>query len=85
MLLVRPVMVHEVAVIGSFEDGVNCVHDPAAPWLLEYFTTYFVITEPPVLAGAAHFTARLVLPLVASTDVGGPGNPGMAGVEFADG
>ena len=29
--LVRPVTVHEVAVIGSLGDGKNRVHDPAAP------------------------------------------------------
>ena len=34
--LVRPVTVHEVAVIG--EPVLNCVHDPATPPLLEYCT-----------------------------------------------
>ena len=29
-----------------------------------------MIAEPPVLAGAAHVTARLALPLTATTDVG---------------
>ena len=84
MPLVRPVTVHEVAVIG--EPGSYRVHDPATPLLLEYFTTYSVIAEPPVLTGAVHVTARLVLPLVATTDVGLPGTvaAGVAGAEFAD-
>jgi hypothetical protein len=81
--LVRPVTVHEVAVIG--EPGIYRVHDPAPPLLLEYFTTYSVIAKPPVLAGTAHVTARLVLPLTATTDVGLPGTvAGVAGAEFAE-
>ena len=44
-----------------------------------------MIAEPPVLAGATHVTARLVLPLVATTDVGLPGTvAGVAGAELAD-
>ncbi len=84
--LVRPVTVHEVAVIG--EPGLYRVHEPAAPLLLEYFTRYSVIFEPPLLAGATHVTPRLALPLVATTDVGLPGTvaaAGVAGAEFADG
>ena len=84
--LVRPVTVHEVAVIG--EPGLYRVHDPAAPLLLEYFTRYSVIFEPPLLAGATHVTARLALPLMATTDVGLLGTvagAGVTGAEFADG
>ena len=66
--LVRPVTVHEVAVIGEL--GIYRVHDPATPPLLEYFTRYSVIAEPPLLAGATHVTASWVLPLTATTDVG---------------
>ena len=77
MPLVRPVTVHEEAVIGRLGDGTNCVHDPRPPPLLEYFTTYLVIADPPVLAGIAHVTARLVLPLVATTDVGLSGTVAM--------
>ncbi len=86
MPLVRLVTVHEVAVIGSLGDGKNRVHDPATPLLLEYFTKYSVIFDPPVFAGATHVTARLALPLVATTDVGAPGTvaAGVAGAEFAD-
>ena len=80
--LVRPVTVHERAVIG--EPGIYRVHDPAAPLLLEYFTRYSVIFEPPLLAGATHVTARLVLPLTATTDVGLLGTvAGVAGAEVA--
>ena len=61
---------HEEAVMSSLGDGTNCVHDPRAPPLLEYFTTYLAIAEPPSLTGATHVTASWVLPLVASTDVG---------------
>ena len=68
--MVRPVTVHARAVIGSLGDGKNRVHDPATPPLFEYFTTYSVIFEPPLLAGATHITPRLALPLVAATDVG---------------
>ena len=82
--LVKPVTVHEVAVIG--EPGLYRVHDPAAPLLLEYFTIYSMIFEPPLLAGATHVTARLALPLVATTDVGLLGTvAGVAGAEIADG
>ena len=80
--LVRPATVHEVAVdTGS----VKFFH--VAPLLLEYFTRYSVIAEPPVFAGAVHVTASWVLPLVATTDVGLPGTvaAGVAGAEFADG
>ena len=85
MPLVRPVTVHEVAVIG--EPGLYRVHDPATPLLPEYFTRYSVIGDPPVLAGAVHVTARLALPLTATTDVGLSGTvaAGVAGAEFADG
>ena len=45
-----------------------------------------MIAEPPVLAGAVHVTARLVLPLTATTDVGLLGTvAGVAGAELADG
>ena len=45
-----------------------------------------MIFEPPSLAGATHVTPRLVLPLVATTDVGLSGTvAGVAGAEFADG
>ena len=82
--LVRPVTVHAVAVIGEL--GLYRVHDPATPLLLEYFTRYSVIAEPPVFAGAVHVTARPALPLVATTDVGLSGTEaGVAGAEFADG
>ena len=84
--LVRPVTVHEVAVIS--EPGLYRVHDPAAPLLLEYFTRYSVIFEPPLLAGATHVTARLALPPMATTDVGLLGTvagAGVTGAEFADG
>ncbi len=64
----RPVTVHEVAVIGEL--GLNRVHDPATPLLLEYFNRYSVIAEPPVLAGAAHVTSSCVLRLTATTAVG---------------
>ena len=85
MPLVRPVTVHEVAVIG--EPGLYRVHDPATPPLLEYFTRYWVIADPPVFAGAVHETARLALPLTATTAVGLPGTvaAGVAGAELADG
>ena len=81
--LVRPVTVHEVAVIGEL--GLYRVHE--APLLLEYFTIYSMIFEPPSLAGATHVTPRLALPLVATTDVGlsGTVTAGVAGAEFADG
>jgi len=82
--LVRPVTVHEVAVIGSVGDGKNRVHDPAPPPLLEYFTIYSVIAEPPVLAGATHVTASWVLPLVATTDVGLPGTTAKIPIEFCE-
>ena len=81
--LVRPVTVHAVAVIGKA--GLYRVQ--LAPLLLEYFTRYSVIAEPPVLAGATHVTARLALPLKAKTDVGALGTvaAGVAGAELADG
>ncbi len=66
--LVRPVTVHEVAVMTVVLP--HRVHDPATPLLLEYFTRYSVIAEPPVLAGAAHVTASWAVPLTATTDVG---------------
>ena len=46
-----------------------------------------MIAEPPVLAGAVHETARLALPLTATTAVGLPGTmaAGVAGAELADG
>ena len=84
--LVRPVTVHEVAVIGEL--GLYRVHDPATPLLLEYFTRYSVIAAPPVFAGAVHVTARLALPLTATTDVGLPGTvaaAGVAGKKLVDG
>ena len=68
MPLGRSVTVHEVAVIG--EPVLYRVHDPATPLLLEYFTRYSVIFDPPVLAGAAHVTASWVLPRTATTAVG---------------
>ena len=64
---------HERAVIGSPEDEKNRVHAPATPLLLEYFTKYSVIGDPPVLAGAAHVTASWALPITATTDVGALG------------
>ena len=79
--LVRPVTVHEVAVIG--EPGLYRVHDPAAPLLLEYFTIYSMIFEPPLLAGATHVTPRLKLALVATTDVGLPGRVAAAGADVS--
>ena len=82
--LVRPVTVHDVAVIGEL--GLYRVH--AAPLFLEYFTRYSVIFEPPLLAGATHVTARLALPPMATTDVGLLGTvagAGVTGAEFADG
>jgi len=74
--------VHEVAVIG--EPVLNRVHDPATPLLLEYFTRYSVIFDPPVLAGAAHVTASWVLPRTATTPVGLPGTvaAGVTGAEY---
>ena len=44
-----------------------------------------VIADPPLLAGATHVTARLALPLVATTDVGtlGTVTAGVAGAELA--
>ena len=69
--------VHEVAVIG--EPVLNRVHDPATPLLLEYFTRYSVIFEPPALAGAFHVTASWVLPRTATTPVGLPGTVAAAG------
>ncbi len=68
MPLGRSVTVHEVAVIG--EPVLYRVHDPATPLLLEYFTRYSVIFDPPVLAGAVHVTASWVLPRTATTAVG---------------
>ena len=63
---------------------MNVVH--VEPPLLEYLTTYSVIGEPPVLAGAAHETARLALPLTATMAVGLPGTvAGVASAEFTDG
>ena len=45
-----------------------------------------MIGDPPVLAEATHVTARLALPLTATTDVGLLGTvAGVAGAEFADG
>ena len=84
--MVRPVTVHEEAVMSRLGDGTNCVHDPRPPPLLEYFTTYLVIADPPVLAGIAHVTASWALPLVATTDVGLSGTvaAGVAGAELAD-
>ena len=64
--LAKPVTVHDVAVIGEL--GLYRVHE--APLLLEYFTIYWMIFESPSLAGATHVTPKLVLPLVATTDVG---------------
>ena len=77
--LVRPVTVHEVAVIGEL--GLYRVHE--APLLLEYFTIYSMIFEPPLLAGATHVTARLALPRVATTDVGLPGRVAAAGADVS--
>ena len=81
----RPVTVHGDAAMTVVLP--HRVHDPATPLLLEYFTKYSVIADPPVLAGADHVTASWVLPLVATTDVGAPGTvaAGVAGAEFADG
>jgi hypothetical protein len=80
--LARPVTVHGDAVIG--EPGLYRVHDPATPPLLEYFTIYSVIAEPPVFAGATHVTASWVLPLVATTDVGLPGTTAKIPIEFCE-
>ena len=45
-----------------------------------------MIFEPPLLAGATHVTARLALPLVATTAVGLPGTvAGVTVAELADG
>jgi len=52
--------------------------------LLEYFTRYSVIADPPVLVGATHVTARLVLPLVATTDVGALGTTAKMPIEFCE-
>ena len=79
--MVRPVTVHEVAVMTVVLP--HRIH--VAPLSLEYFTKDSVIGDPPLLAGAAHVTPRLALPLVATTDVGLPGNPGLAGAELSDG
>ncbi len=81
--LVRPVTVHEVAVMSVLFP--HLVH--VEPLLIEYFTRYSVIAEPPVLAGAVHVTASWALPLVATTDVGLSGTvaAGVAGAEFTDG
>jgi hypothetical protein len=83
--LVRPVTEQERAVIGSLGDGKYRVHDPATPPLLEYFTRYSVIGDPPLLAGATHVTANWALPLTATTDVGAPGTvAGVTGAELTD-
>ena len=79
--LVRPVTVHEVAVIGTTGDGKNRFQ--LAPLLFEYFTRYSAIGEPPVLAGAAHVTASWALPLTATTAVGLPGTDRMP-IEFCE-
>ena len=76
----RPVTVHEVAVIGEL--GLNRVHDPATPLLLEYFTRYSVISELPVLPGAAHVTSSCVLRLMATTAVGLLGTADSIPIEF---
>ena len=86
MPLVRPVIVYEVAVIRGAEDGgIDLCH--VSPLLLEYLMIYSAIAEPPVFAGAVHVTARLALPLVATTAVGllGTVARGVVGAEFADG
>ena len=75
---------HEEAVMSSLGDGTNCVHDPRAPPLLEYFTTYLAIAELPGLAGIVHVTARLALPLVATTDVGLLGTTARIPIEFCE-
>ena len=80
--MVRPVTVHEVAVIG--EPGLYRFHDPAAPLLLEYFTRYSMIFGPPLLAGATHVTPRLALALVATTDVGLSGTVADVSVTVAE-
>ncbi len=81
--MVRLVTMTEVAVDA---DRTNVVHVFTVPVLLEYFTRYSVIGEPPVLAGVAHETARLALPRTATTAVGILGTvAGVAGAEFADG
>ena len=82
MPLVRPVTVHGDAVIGSLGDGKNRVQ--LAPLLLEYFTRYSVTADPPSLAGAAHVTARLALPLVATTDVGALGTTAKIPIVFCE-
>ncbi len=82
MPLGRPVTVHEVAVIG--EPVLNRVHDPATPLLLEYFTRYSVIFDPPVLAGAVHVTASWVLPLVPTTNVGALGTAARIPIVFCE-
>ncbi len=82
MPLGRSVTVHEVAVIG--EPVLYRVHDPATPLLLEYFTRYSVIFDPPVLAGAVHVTATWVLPRTATTAVGLPGTVAAACVTGAE-
>ena len=73
---------HEVAVIG--EPVLNRFHDPATPLLLETFTRYSVIFEPPVLAGAVHVTASWLLPLVATTDVGALGTTARIPIVFCE-
>ena len=83
--MIRPVTVHGDAAMTVVLP--HRVHDPATPPLLEYFTRYWVIADPPVFAGAVHETARLALPLTATTAVGLPGTvaAGVAGAELADG
>ena len=80
--LVRPVTVHGDAAMTVVLP--HRVHDPATPLLLEYFTTYSVITEPPVLTGTPHVTPRLALPLVATTDVGLLGTVDRMPIEFCE-
>ncbi len=43
-----------------------------------------MIAEPPVLAGAAHVTARLALRLTATTDVGLPGTVDRMPIVFCE-
>ena len=62
--------------------SVNVVH--VEPLLLEYFTRYSVIAEPPVLTGATHVTASWVLPRTATTAVGLPGTTARIPIEFCE-
>ena len=43
-----------------------------------------MIADPPVMAGAVHVTARLALPLTATTDVGLLGTTAKIPIEFCE-